>query len=435
MNLPITLGDGDLAFDRQHIWHPYTSIADPLPVYPIVRGEGVYLYLDGGKPLIDGMSSWWTAIHGYNHPVLNAAAQSQLQQIAHVMFGGLTHPPAIALAKQLVALTPPALTKVFFCDSGSVAVEVAMKMAIQYWVALGQPQKSKFLTIRSGYHGDTYHAMSVCDPVTGMHHLFRQSLPLHFFADAPTIPFGEVWDDRDIASLKAIIESQGDRLAAVILEPIVQGAGGMRFYTSQYLQETRKLCDNHNILLIFDEIATGFGRTSRLFACDLAGVTPDLLCLGKAMTGGYLSLAAVLASDRLAEGLAHSEAQVFMHGPTFMGNPLACAIADASIRLLLESDFQKNVKTIESQLKAELLTVKHHPQVKDVRVLGAIGVIETRYPIAIAEAQAFFVEQGVWIRPFGRLLYIMPPYIIQGDELSQLCCAMIDSLDRPIFSS
>jgi adenosylmethionine-8-amino-7-oxononanoate aminotransferase len=276
--------------------------------------------------------------------------------------------------------------------------------------------------------------MSVCDPVTGMHHLFKQSLPLHFFADAPQIPFGGTWNDRDIDSLRQILERHGDRLAAVILEPIVQGAGGMRFYTSQYLQKTRELCDRHNVLLIFDEIATGFGRTGSLFACDLAQVTPDLLCLGKALTGGYLGLAAVLASDRLAEGLAHSEAKVFMHGPTFMGNPLACAIACASIDLLLESNFPHNVQAIEQQLQSELCPAQDHPHVKDVRVLGAIGVIETYSPIAIAEAQRFFVEQCVWIRPFGRLLYIMPPYIVQPQELSQLCQAMIASLDRPIFS-
>lgn len=422
-----------LQFDRDHIWHPYTSMVDPLPVYPVASAEGVRIRLADGRELIDGMSSWWCAIHGYNHPALNAAVRAQLDDAAHVMFGGLTHGPAIELARTLVDLTPPGLQHVFFCDSGSVAVEVAIKMAIQYWGAVGRPEKHRLATIRGGYHGDTFGAMSVCDPTTGMHERFRPVLPQHLFADRPRARPGEPLHPDDVAGIEDLLANHHPELAAVILEPVVQGAGGMWFYAPEYLNHVKALCERFDVLLILDEIATGFGRTGRLFACEHAGIEPDILCLGKALTGGYMSLAATLTSTRIAHGLSE-DGGVLMHGPTFMANPLACAVAKRSIELLEEIDWRARVIAIEAQLTEELAQYAGHPVVLDVRVLGAIGVVQTKAPVPVAAMQEVFVDAGVWIRPFNDLVYLMPPFVTNEDDLRQLTKAIslgLDAVDLP----
>ncbi|HET6336215.1 MAG TPA: adenosylmethionine--8-amino-7-oxononanoate transaminase [Polyangiales bacterium] len=417
--------DALLAFDRQHLWHPYTSMRNPLPVYPVHSAQGVRIRLADGRELIDGMASWWSVLHGYNHPVLNEAVRAQLERTAHVMFGGLTHEPAIRLGQLLVKLTPEPLTRVFFSDSGSISVEVAIKLALQYWQAAGKPAKSRLLTVRGGYHGDTLGAMSVCDPVTGMHTLFSGVLTQHVFAPRPSPAFREAWDERHIAEFATLIELHSGELAAVILEPIVQGAGGMWFYHPMYLRRVRELCDAHDVLLILDEIATGFGRSGPFFGCEHAGIAPDILCLGKALTGGYMTLAATLASDRVAETISSDpRAGAFMHGPTFMANPLACAVALASVSLLIENDWQAQVMRLERGLSKGLEACRESARVADVRVLGAIGVVEMREPVDMAHAQKFFVERGVWIRPFGRLVYVMPPYVTSDAELSQVCEAI-----------
>lgn len=429
------INDELLKFDKEHVWHPYTSMSSPLPSYLVESANGVHINLASGESLIDGMSSWWSVLHGYNHPKLNAALLEQSTKMSHVMFGGLTHPSAITLCEKLVALTPQGLDKVFLCDSGSVSVEVAMKMALQYWHSKANQTenpltKTKLLTVKNGYHGDTFAAMSVCDPVTGMHQIFEQVLLQNYFAPAPNIKFGEQWCDEETKELTGLFKLHHHELAAFIIEPIVQGTGGMRFYHPEYLKACRQLCNQYDVLLIVDEIATGFGRTGKLFASEWAGISPDIMCLGKTLTGGYMTLAATLCTNEIANTISNGEAGCFMHGPTFMGNALACAVANASIDLLIENDWQAQVQIIENKLTDLLLPLNANNRVKDARILGSIGAIECFQTVNVAAIQKRFVELGVWIRPFGRLIYIIPPLIINAEQLTILVNAIATVLNE-----
>ncbi|EOV0097906.1 adenosylmethionine--8-amino-7-oxononanoate transaminase [Vibrio parahaemolyticus] len=419
----------DLAFDRHHIWHPYTSTLTPLTCYPVASANGVHIKLEDGTELVDGMSSWWSTIHGYNHPHLNQAAHQQIDQVSHVMFGGITHQPAISLCKKLLSLAPNNLEHVFLADSGSVAVEVSLKMALQYWHAKGE-RRPKFLTLRHGYHGDTFAAMSVTDPDNSMHSLYKGFLPEHIFAQSPTCGYWDEWKPEDLADFEDMIDSHHQELAAVILEPIVQGAGGMRIYHPEFLKGVRRLCDKYDLLLIADEIATGFGRTGKLFACEHADIQPDILCVGKALTGGYMTLSATLASKHVADTVCGGDAGCFMHGPTFMGNPLACAVATASLELIEQGDWQQQTQQIEMLFSELLPKLEEYDLVKNTRWLGAIGVVETHRPVNMETIQALFVEHGVWIRPFGKLIYMMPPFISKPEDIEKLINAIDAALQR-----
>jgi adenosylmethionine-8-amino-7-oxononanoate aminotransferase len=418
-----------VARDRAHVWHPYASVVAPAPLWPVVKASGTRLTLADGRELVDGMSSWWAAIHGYRHPVLDAALHEQVDRFAHVMFGGLTHEPAVALAELLVDITPSPLRRVFFADSGSVAVEVAVKMALQYWQGRGRPQRDRLLTVRGGYHGDTAGAMSVCDPDTGMHGLFRGYVAQQVFVDRPRPRFGELLQDGDLAQVREVLEQQGERLAAVIVEPVVQGAGGMRFYSADYLRTLVELCRSYGLLVLFDEIATGFGRTGGLFAMEHAGVVPDVLCVGKALTGGTMTLGATLCTDEVAEGVC-AGGDAFMHGPTFMANPLACAVARASVQLLLDGPWAATVHRMEQRLRDGLLPAAALPGVTEVRVLGGIGVVELTAPPDAPRLQTALVDRGVWVRPFGRLVYAMPPYISSEEDLAAVTAAMVGAIEE-----
>jgi len=424
-----------LNFDKNHVWHPYTSMSNPLPSFLVDSAEGVYIKLASGEKLVDGMSSWWSVLHGYNHPKLNDALIEQSKKMAHVMFGGLTHEPAINLCKNLIAISPKPLQKVFLSDSGSVSVEVAIKMSLQYWHSKGKSEKHKLLTVKNGYHGDTFAAMSVCDPVNGMHQIFEPVLMQNVFAPAPQGDFFETWNDKELVELEKLFVEHQHEVAAFIIEPIVQGAGGMRFYHPQYLQACREYCDKYNILFIADEIATGLGRTGKMFGCNWAEINPDIMCLGKTLTGGYMTLAATLCTDDVANTISDGEAGCFMHGPTFMANPLACAVANASLQILDTGEWQQQISFIESFLQAHLLPLNNHDRVNNARVLGGIGVVETIDTVDMEYIQKRFVELGVWIRPFGKLIYIMPPFISNSEELNLLVTAISTVLNEaPCFN-
>jgi adenosylmethionine-8-amino-7-oxononanoate aminotransferase len=423
-----------LDLDQKHVWHPYSSFAAPLLPFPVESTDGVRIKLKDGRELIDGMASWWSAVHGYGHPKLKQAAHDQIDTMSHVMFGGLTHEPAVTLCEKLVKIAPFGLNKVFISDSGSVAVEVAIKMAFQYWISQGQSNKNKLLTVKNGYHGDTFATMAVCDPVNGMHHMFEQVLSKHIFVEAPQPAIHSQlktnFKDEHIQSLQDCLENNKQSIAALILEPIVQGAGGMRFYHPDYLTRARELCDEHNVLLIADEVATGFGRTGKMFACDHGNISPDILCVGKALTGGFMSLAATLCTDKVAKGICEGEAGVFMHGPTFMANPLACAVANASLDILMTGEWQQQITDIEAGMEKGFAPAKDLPQVADVRVLGGVGVIELVEPVNMTQVQPMFVEEGVWVRPFGKNVYILPPYVISKADLAFLCNAMVNVVKK-----
>ena len=412
--------------DKNHIWHPYSAMNSDLPVYEVESAKGVRIKLKDGRELIDGMSSWWCMIHGYSHPQMNAALEQQINKVSHIMFGGLTHKPAIDLTKKLIEITPAKLQKVFYSDSGSVAVEVAMKMAIQYWHAKSQPKKQRFVSLRSAYHGDTFAAMSVSDPETGMHRLFKDIIPHQIFIQQPVSRFGELCNQDELNELEQLLKNHADEISALIVEPIVQGAGGMWFYSADFLIKAKKLCKKFNVLLIFDEIATGFGRTGKLFACEHADISPDIMCIGKALTGGYLTLAATLTTDEISKTIDNAEPGVFMHGPTFMANPLACTAALTSINLLLESNWQESIKQIQQQMEHGLKVCNTFETVKEVRVLGAIGVVEMKQSVDMKSITEAFVDAGVWLRPFGKLVYLMPPFIINKKDLGKLINVVVD---------
>ncbi|GMM84768.1 adenosylmethionine--8-amino-7-oxononanoate transaminase [Pseudoalteromonas sp. MTN2-4] len=419
----------DIKFDKQHIWHPYTSIGDPLPVYGVTHTDRNKLYLDDGTELIDGMASWWSAIHGYNHPKIVSAIQNQAQTMCHVMFGGITHAPAVELCKKLVAISPEPLQKVFLADSGSVSVEVAIKMALQYWISKGETTKTKLMTAKKGYHGDTFAAMSVCDPVNSMHSMYQGFLPEHIFVEAPKAGFYDNENKAELAALEHAFEQYSNEVAAFIIEPIVQNAGGMNFYHPSYLKKLRALCDKYRVLLILDEIATGFGRTGKMFACEHANISPDIMCIGKALTGGAMTLSATLATEDVAVGISQGEAGVLMHGPTFMGNPLACSAANASLELLHENDWLSQIKNIEQTMNTYLSQCSQLEAVEDVRVLGGIGVVQVNRAVDVAKIQKYFIrEHKVWIRPFGNLIYIMPPYISSDNDIMALCSAIYQAI-------
>ncbi|MCF6433901.1 adenosylmethionine--8-amino-7-oxononanoate transaminase [Pseudoalteromonas sp. MMG022] len=419
----------DKEFDKKYIWHPYTSMLNPLPSYGVTHTDQNKLYLDTGEVLIDGMASWWSAIHGYNHPKLVSAITQQAQTMSHVMFGGITHAPAVELCKKLVAITPEPLNRVFLADSGSVSVEVAIKMALQYWISKGNTQKNKLMTAQKGYHGDTFAAMSVCDPVNSMHSMYQGFLPEHVFVNAPRAKFGGPVDLAELEQLEQAFHTHHHEVAAFIIEPIVQNAGGMNFYNPTYLTKLRELCDKYDVLLILDEIATGFGRTGKLFACEHANISPDIMCIGKALTGGTMTLSATLTTEKVAIGISEGGAGVLMHGPTFMGNPLACAVANASIDLLIETNWLQQITRINQAMSA-LKRCEALDEVVDVRTLGAIGVVEIDKNVDVAKIQRFFVKQGIWVRPFGKLIYIMPPYITPTEDIERLANAIYQAIEQ-----